>query len=184
MTTDKGWILTYTGKQFWPLNPRIEDIDIVDIAHALSNICRFTGHVREFYSVGEHSLRSIFYVPEYLKLTMLLHDASEAYLCDVSRPVKHAPGMEAYRAAEKRLQDMIGERFDIASFADPLVHETDNRMLMTERRDLMSRNYSQWSVDARPYLLVIEPKPPKLIERLFLEAYEALTNCTVSGAVR
>lgn len=172
-----GWIVTYTGKKFYPLNPRIEDIDIQDIAHALSNICRFTGHVRSFYSVAQHSLLAAQYAPNWLKLSMLLHDASEAYLCDLSRPVKHAEGkngpvMAAYLGFEARLQALVGERFGV-SFDDPLVHEIDNRMLMTERRDLINVQH-EWSAGNKPpYLSEIIPMAPGEAEQAFLRAVRA-----------
>jgi len=157
--TTTGWIVTYTGKRFFPLAPRIEDLDIVDIAHALSNQCRFTGHCREFYSVAQHSILAAYHAPAWLKLTMLLHDASEAYLCDMSRPVKHSPGLSAFRAAEDAVQRLVGQRFGV-SFADPLVKQIDDRMLMTERRDLT--NVAQtWSAGhLPPFEEIITPLAP------------------------
>lgn len=170
---DNNWIMTYSGRQFYPLSPRIEDISILDIAHALSNICRFTGHVREFYSVGEHSLRAAQQAPQYLKLAVLLHDASEAYLNDLSRPVKHSAALVGYRAAEKHLQDMIGLKFGV-EFTDPLIHEIDNRMLMTERRDLMPASARSWNIEQWPYADIIHPAPNESVECHFLEMYENL----------
>ena len=170
---EQGWIVTFTGRRFYPLAPRIEDLNIEDIAHALSNICRFTGHCRQFYSVAQHSLLASQYAPDWLKLSMLLHDASEAYLCDVSRPVKHAPGMAAYRAAEQRLQNLIGQRFGVF-FDDAWVHTIDNRMLMTERRDL-TNTAQTWSVDnLPPYEEVIVPMAPVQAELAFLRTAELL----------
>jgi uncharacterized protein len=89
MSTRTGdWIQTYTGKQFWPLSPLPEDIVIEDIAHALSMQCRFGGHVRTFYSVAQHSVHvSLLVEPQYA-LWGLLHDAAEAYLVDLPRPIK------------------------------------------------------------------------------------------------
>src|SRR5271165_7548492 len=82
------WIQTYTGRVMYPLDPRPEEINIIDIAHALSNLCRFTGHVRTFYSVAEHSVRVSQHCDPKDALWGLLHDASEAYLADMSRPMK------------------------------------------------------------------------------------------------
>lgn len=169
-----GWIVTYTGKQFWPLNPRIEDLDIVDIAHALSNMCRFTGHCRSFYSVAQHSVIAAYHAPVWLELSMLLHDASEAYMCDLSRPVKYAPGLEGYRTAEHRLQSLIGQRFGV-SFDDPLVKQIDDRMLMTERRDLMTFSHEWSSKHLPPFDNIIEPWAPAVAEKAFLRlAYELI----------
>ena len=171
MDSDHSWIMTFSGKRFYPLAPRIEDIDIVDIAHALSNICRFTGHVRSFYSVAQHSVLCAQYAPDRLKLALLLHDASEAYLCDVARPVKHAPGMAPYRAAEQHLQTLIGQRFGV-SFEDSIIHDIDNRMLMTERRDLMDCTQT-WSVgNLAPYPEPIRPMQPAQAELALLWALE------------
>ena len=89
-----GWITTYTGQHFYPLDPRPHEVNMLDIAHALSMICRFNGHTQFFYSVAEHSIRCAYHAHEQwpdrieLQLAALLHDASEAYLCDIPRPVK------------------------------------------------------------------------------------------------
>jgi uncharacterized protein len=146
MKTD--WILTYTGKHFFPLEPNCEDIDILDIAHALSNICRFTGHCREFYSVAQHSVM----VAELLwnqhldyemALAGLLHDASEAYLIDVARPVKHSPDFEFYRTAEAKLQNVINDCFNCDGYKNQ-IKGADSIMLATEAYFLMPdcRNWS------------------------------------------
>src|SRR5574342_1090607 len=95
-----GSIITYTGRLFWPLSPRLEDINILDICHALSNQTRFTGHTREFYSVAQHSCLVSDLLPEKFKLDGLLHDASEAYLMDLARPVKELEQMTFFREAE------------------------------------------------------------------------------------
>jgi hypothetical protein len=170
---DSGWIVTYTGKQFYPLNPRIDDICIEDIAHGLSNICRFTGQVSTFYSVAEHSCRATMATKEkWLRLALLLHDASEAYLCDISRPVKHHPDMAFYREAEKCLQAMIGQKFGV-EFSDPLIHEIDDRMLMTERRDLMPPSMP-WGIHQQPYDSKIVPLHPVQAEYWFLGLFRTL----------
>jgi hypothetical protein len=165
---DSGWIVTYTGRRFYPLAPRIEDIDIEDIAHALSNMCRFTGHCRQFYSVAQHSILAAYHAPAWLKLAMLLHDASEAYLCDLSRPVKHSPGLAAYRAAEDRLQQLVGQRFGVV-FDDPMVKQIDDRMLMTERRDLTDASQPWSSHHLPPYEEIIYPLSPGTAKEVFLD---------------
>lgn len=106
-----SYIRTFTGIKFTPLSPRLEDIDIRDIAHALSNLCRFTGHTPVFYSVAEHSvLVSKLVEPKYA-LGALLHDASEAYLNDIAGPIK--PFFPEYVKAEKKLQDLIHLKWTI-----------------------------------------------------------------------
>lgn len=91
------WMITYTGRKFWPLDPLAEEVHIEDIAHALSVICRFGGHTQEFYSVAQHSCLVADLVATKTQdkltlLTALLHDAAEAYTGDVIRPIKkHQP---------------------------------------------------------------------------------------------
>lgn len=109
-----SWIQTYSGQRFDPINPDPAAIRSVDIARALSMVCRYTGHVRRFYSVAEHSCHLYDQVRERSLATRryaLLHDASEAYIADVSRPVKpHLPG---YQEIEARLMAAILARYDV-----------------------------------------------------------------------
>lgn len=150
MRTDKNWIETVSGKQFWPTDPRWCDVDIVDIAHALSNICRFTGHTRKFYSVAQHSVRVMKalgegWSPE-LQLWALLHDASEAYIMDLSRPIKYLPELEEYRKIESNLERFIFNRFDLWGTRPEIVKLADNALLKQERKELMVHLH-RWSVD-------------------------------------
>jgi hypothetical protein len=137
-TKQCGTIVTFSGKQIDPLNPDPASINITDIAHALSNQCRFTGHVREFYSVAEHSIRCIDLVPQEDQAWALMHDASEAYLSDIARPVKYQLGLgDIYREAEETLMVVIAERFGLPWPMPESVHEADDIMLRSEQRDLM-----------------------------------------------
>jgi uncharacterized protein len=154
------WMQTFTGKRFWPLDPRPEDFDLEAIAHALSNLCRFGGHTRTLYTVGEHSVR-VSYVTEVLLdevrapkhgavyldeetteaalilLGALFHDATEAYLLDMPRPLKvHLPDYRTiYDGVDRALAGAFG--LDVASFHSPLVKRADDILLATEARDLM-----------------------------------------------
>ena len=105
-------IQTYTGRKFFPVAPRAEDIEILDVAHALSMLCRYTGHTKQFYSVAQHSVLVSRIVPPQDAAWGLLHDASEAYLCDVARPIK------PYRLLEQRLMVQVAGRFDL-TYAEP-----------------------------------------------------------------
>lgn len=129
------YIRTYTGKKFYPLAPRAEDVDIVDIAHALSMKCRFTGHTREFYSVAQHS----FYVSELCKpphkLWGLMHDAAEAYLPDVATPVKNQ--IPHFREIEDKVLRVIASAIGLEYPMPPDVKKWDSFMLSVEKRDLM-----------------------------------------------
>lgn len=170
------WIQTYTGKQFWPLEPRGEDIDILDIAHALSNLCRYGGHVEEFYSVAQHCVLVSDTVPAEFALYGLLHDASEAYLIDVPRPIKHSLGMEAYRAAEKKLQTEIYFHFYLGANEPTEVKTADTQLLRTEQRDLMKPAPAAWK-DYRVGALEmkIEPWTPRAASVTYLQRYAQLT---------
>jgi uncharacterized protein len=132
-----GWIQTYTGKKFWPLEPRVEEVDIEDIAHALSNLCRFAGHVTQFYSVAQHSVIVSEQCPFGAKLWGLLHDAPEAYMVDLPQPIKHDPTMRGYRVAEEHLMRCIGQRFALTRWTPEAVSRCDRLALCAERRDLL-----------------------------------------------
>jgi hypothetical protein len=137
---DCDWIRTFTGKRFYPLQPRLQDIDIADIAHALSLQCRFTGHCKRHYSVAEHSLIVASLVPEEQQMQALLHDASEAYLTDVPRTLKRLPEYAFYREAEKRLQALIYEYFDCDPEDAPVLKKADVAALGLE---------AYWLLDVR-----------------------------------
>src|SRR6266540_3927135 len=129
-----SWIQTYpTCQQFDVTLVDSEKIDIRDIAHALSMQCRFGGHCAWHYSIAQHSL----YVARrfdnlHLRRYALLHDASEAYLVDVPRPIKNLDGMYAYRQMERLLQEKIYQKFGLGGGHMPqAVQLVDNLMLMT-----------------------------------------------------
>jgi hypothetical protein len=169
------WIQTFTGKQFWPLDARPEGVCIEDIAHALSNLCRFGGHCREFYSVAQHSVLVARHSVEYNTKQCLLHDATEAYLVDVPRPIKKS--LPEYQVIEEHLARVIGERFGIVlNTLDQYTHLADECALRTERRDLMATPPRPWAEDnrAQPWPEKITPWPPKKAERVFLAAAKKL----------
>ncbi len=169
-----NWILTFTGKRFHPMAPKVEDLCIEDIAHALSNNCRFTGHVRSYYSVAQHCVLASHLVPEEHALAALLHDASEAYLSDLARPVKRHRDMQSYRDAEQVLESCIMSRFNVDIYHEE-VKKVDNKLLCTERRDLMPVAAS-WPTDEKDcYPTKILPCSPREAELRFLARYEMLT---------
>lgn len=104
-------IQTISGKMVDPFAMRPEDLSVPDIAHALSQLCRFTGHTSRFYSVAEHSVHVSYLVPGHFALAALLHDASEAYLNDIAAPIKARPDFAFYRAAEDRLLALVLRHF-------------------------------------------------------------------------
>lgn len=166
------WMQTYTGKQFWPLDPRPEEVCIEDIAHALSNQCRFAGHVQKFYSVAQHSVLVSRAVSKEYELWGLLHDASEAYLVDLPRPVKRYVG--GYQLAESRLMAIICERFGLKIGMPYAVREADERALMTEKRDLMPNSPAKWKEQAEPFPYTIVPWTPEIACVTFLQTARTL----------
>lgn len=162
------WMQTYTGRAFYPLEPIASDIDPVDIAHALSLLCRYGGHVRRFYSVAEHCvLMSDAVAPEHA-LWALLHDATEAYMGDLIRPLKLA--MLTYRTAEDRLMSVICARFGLDPVCPAEVKAADNRILRDERDALLGAPPLPWSsIEEVPALgVVIEGLAPVVAEHRFL----------------
>ena len=138
-----SFITTVSGKLFDPLNPEENLIDIDDIAHALSLICRYNGHTRFFYSVAQHSLACAKEAEQRelgkdIILGCLLHDASEAYLSDVTRPVKE--NLPYYLDIEGILQNMIWKYFirsELSSDDRKVIFEIDDAMLSMEFYQLM-----------------------------------------------
>lgn len=144
-------ITTHTGGRFDILDPKVEDINIEDIAHALSMQCRFNGHCSQFYSVAQHSVRvaSLLYDAGHgdrTTLRGLIHDATEAYLGDVITPLKDQ--LPQYREIEERVNSVIEFRFNL--FAENpeekgLVKQADTAMLLAEARDLMPKTDLTWT---------------------------------------
>jgi hypothetical protein len=146
------WMQTYTGRCVrLDVAPTAADIDPDDIVEALSRICRFNGHVVvEHYSVAAHSLLVADQLPDHLKLAGLLHDAHEAYVGDMTSPMKAALGLAAdvHRKLAYWFDQAIAERFgfDVALFDHPDVHTADLRALATEKRDIMATPPHPWTI--------------------------------------
>lgn len=134
------WIITQSGKRFHPFEPRIDELDIEDIAHSLSLICRWTGHCPFHYSVAQHSVLMAGWAMEKghspaCQLGCLLHDGAEAYLNDLNRPIKHRLGeFSPYNQAEARIQRLIEERWCAPGIRldMPTIKSLDNQVLRAE----------------------------------------------------
>jgi uncharacterized protein len=175
------WQQTYSGVMFWPLDPRPEEILLEDIAHALSLQCRFAGHIREFYSVAQHSVQAAwclrseaFGEPRLALLTALFHDASEAYLVDLPRPLKRYSELgQRYTEVEDRLMEVISKKFGFEWPLPDILKLIDTRLLLTEKRDLYKvaqRAIKPWEDHGlKPYDFPITPWPPQVAERIFLQ---------------
>jgi len=136
-----SYILTYKHKEFYPLDPKTQDIDIEDIAHALSMLCRANGHFKHFYSVGLHSINCAneAIARGYSKnvvLGCLLHDGSEAYLADITRPVKKH--LHKYLEIEDKLQSKIFEKWipSLTEEEKKQIFEIDDAILYYEFTEL------------------------------------------------
>lgn len=168
---DSEWIITYTGRKFWPLSPLPEDVCIRDIAHALAMNCRWTGHVREFYSVAQHCVLVSQVVPMDVAMEGLLHDASEAYLSDIARPIKHTPDFTFYRRIEAKLEECIAEKFVLDYPMTNEIRQADTTMLWTEMRDLIKQCDATDTSVLPTYDFRIKPMQPKEAEAAFLKRF-------------
>ena len=165
-----NYIMTNSGVKFNVFSYGLDDINIFDIAHALSNMCRFAGHVKNFYSVAQHSILVSMFAsdPRY----GLLHDASEAYLLDIPSPIKRSQAFSEYRDIERKLQRSIYERFGLSADSEPSdVHVADQRVCATEIQQLLHHSFD---FQYEPYLTEIIAMSPKEAERAFIERFITL----------
>ena len=169
------WMQTFTGLAFWPLDPRSEDVCVEDIAHGLSLVCRFAGQCQFFYSVAEHSWLVASQVPPEFRLQALLHDATEAYIGDMVRPLKQ--GLPQYRQIEADIWGAIAQRFDVPFQLAPCVKAADNRVLLAERDCLLRKPPIPWywSKGLTPAPVSIVCLSPRAAEAEFLAAFKEYT---------
>jgi len=182
MIKPKPFIETYTGKKFYFTDPEPDMIDIRDIAHSLSLQCRFMGHVETFYSVAEHSVAVSCIVDKENALVALLHDAAEAYLSDIPRPIKKL--LPQYMELEEQVSQAIYSKFFLnvshESWKD--VKDADNTQLKTEAKYLLSSQGKDWIGDYPtkgrkgkvPNCLA-----PIHAEALFLRSFEEITGTKI-----
>lgn len=180
-----GPICTATGRVFWPLDPRPDEVSLEDIAAALSRLCRFGGHCRVFYSIAQHSVHVAALVharAPHAALWGLMHDAAEAYLLDIPGPVKHSPTMAPYREAEAALKVVIAAAFRLPEQIPDEVRWADRVMFATETRDLMTACRPEfWAPDEAPRVEAITAWPPERAEAEFLAAYCRLSQFQPGG---
>jgi 5'-deoxynucleotidase YfbR-like HD superfamily hydrolase len=205
MTTRNGdWFQTFTGRKFYVFDPRIDDIDLEDIAHSLANTCRFNGHTWSFYSVAQHSIHACNVFGDLVEgtefeynhrayLCALLHDATEAYVGDLIRPIKRS--LPDYKVAERNIWTCILKKFglwetwhlqgtrDRTLFVSNLVKQADDIMLATERRDLLVKKGPDdeplvWRVEVQvePTAMRVAPRAPGLSKAIFLKLFEELQS--------
>ncbi|MFC0243651.1 phosphohydrolase [Rhodopseudomonas telluris] len=168
------WLQTYSGRPFWPLDPRSEDVEIQTIAHALSLQCRYGGHCIRFYSVAEHSVLLSEVAPPPYRLAALLHDAAEAYMVDVPRPLKLM--LNGYAEAEDAILAVIGKTFGVTPDEFAAVREIDKAILGDEVAQNLAPSHKPWSYIGRPLGVRLHCWSPVEAEQQFLHAFDQLTK--------
>lgn len=182
------WIETYTGLPFSPLKPEIEKINIIDIAHALSNQCRYSGHVAHFYSTAQHCCLLADYVIAKRNgtpldaLQILLHDGAETYLVDMPRPIKQF--MPQYRKWDHDITMLIRSWAGYGSEPVPDWQDlVDSGIVNDERDQLMSDSGLDWEHRAAALGIYIEPWLPRMAEQQFLIRYAKYASA-VHGSIQ
>lgn len=170
--------ITVSGRVLDLERPRAEDIDVGDVACGLSRTCRYYGQVRQFYSVAQHCLLVEQAADDDLKMAALLHDASEAYLGDVSRHLKHSEYLRGYRVIEERWVDTVNRRFRLdlsedqvhrIKLADDLVAVVERTVLrrgepFVRDRDVPEAVLDRWvRQDLEELLALAERLPDKIL---------------------
>lgn len=192
MTADEdfrqGYFMhTISGQKFWPYDPRPAEVDIEVIAHHLAMQCRFNGAVRDFLSVAEHSWHCSFLGPASEALERLLHDAAEAYVGDIIRPLKMQPGfVQEYRRLEFRVERVIAQRFNLrypwpesVKIADEIVVRREVEDLVPcDTSDLPALNEGEWAIQQLGYVprIRFENWSPIMAKQRFLERFHELSE--------
>lgn len=164
--TNGSHITTYSGLEYNILEPKLETVNIYDIAHALANSCRYNGHCNQFYSIAEHCVHVSYQVPEKDALAGLLHDASEAYVGDMVKPLKKF--MNYFKEIEDKNVNIIYHRFGLEPKEPDSVKEADYKMLLTEQRQLFNKRNENIKHPVSAYEMKIHCWEPKFAEIAFL----------------
>ena len=175
------WIQTYTGRKAHPFNLAPDEIDIEDIARSLSRIVRFNGHTAGpwGYSVAQHSVLVSLAVPAADALWGLLHDAHEAYMGDVTSPLKSAlrvqqGSLRHFADVERAASEAVAKSFGLPWPPPASVRHADDVLLATEARDLCPGNW----IDGLPAPLerTIRAWTPMGAEKQFLARFAELST--------
>jgi hypothetical protein len=167
-------IVTASGLYFDILETTPDMVCIEDIAHATSQGNRFTGHPKFPYPVSQHSRLGSYLVPPKYAMRFLLHDASEAYLGDMNRPLKHfTPAGDEYRKVEKRIQGLIYNKFGLSEVEPDIIHDIDNQMLYAEKAEIMPPTpwKTKWSSDQKIADVKIVETSFRVNKALFLDRF-------------
>jgi 5'-deoxynucleotidase YfbR-like HD superfamily hydrolase len=171
------WIETYTGKKVDVFSAKPEDISILDIAHALSMLCRFNGHLKRFLSVAEHCVATSRWCRSELALVGLLHDAAEAYLSDAPAPIKMLLG--DFKGIDSYLTTVILKKFKLPPKIPQEIKELDRRLCVAEATD-SGMDVKSWNDKRYPLSASALYKPfywtPEEAESQFLNRFFELTK--------
>jgi 5'-deoxynucleotidase YfbR-like HD superfamily hydrolase len=181
-----NYISTFKGNRFYPLEQKIDKIDIEDIAHGLAYQCRFNGQTNQFYSVAQHSVMVAKMVPKHMQLAALLHDASEAYVGDMVKPLKML--LPEYSLIEEAVTNLIADQFSLERGfnAKAEIKLADMTALATEKRDLMPYSNEDWSylVGFNPLSEIIKPLHPGDAKNAFLNTWNRINNASTSQVLQ
>lgn len=175
------WMQTFTGRQFWPLDPRPEEVDILDIAAHLSKICRYNGACDWHYSVAQHSIYVSYQLAPEHALAGLLHDATEAYCCDIHRPLKR--GLTGYAEIERDVWLAIAARFGLPVDLPEEVHAADDAVLLAEKAQIMRPSPAPWDVPGTPAPIRVSRWTDDQAREAFLARYAVLIKARETAAM-
>lgn len=167
------WMPTFSGITFWPLDPKASEVNIVDIAHALSMTCRYAGHTKKFYSVAEHSVWVSKFVPPKHALWGLMHDAAEAY-ADIPSPIKKY--LTGWKDIEKRIMDTICIKYNMEFEEPPDVKRIDLAILSDERNLVMNPSDKEWGITKEILGADLQCLNPTEAKVLFLNRFKEITG--------
>ncbi len=175
MSADRGpWMRTRSRGRFYPMDPRPEEMNILDLASGVARECRYGGQIEGWLDVAQHSIHVASILPDHLKLQGLMHDTPEGLIHDMTRPNKMT--LPDYRALEDRVWRAVSTRFGLPYGLDPMVKQADDAVLMAERNFLFPEDKDIWSVRAEPADIRIQDWDYRESERRFLEMFHDLTK--------
>ncbi|AWL12785.1 uncharacterized protein HMF8227_02333 [Saliniradius amylolyticus] len=165
---------TYSGDYLDLSGPDVSALTVNDIAHSLSNQCRFNGHCQAFYSVAQHSVLVSQIVPRELQYDALFHDAAEAVTGDMTHPIKRM--LLDFQALEDEVEEALFAQLGVTTPLDPAIKQADLILLATERRDLMAEQTLPWAMleGVEPLSEVISPWTPEQAKQRFQARYNQL----------
>jgi 5'-deoxynucleotidase YfbR-like HD superfamily hydrolase len=176
------WISLLSGGRFNYNKPEDSDVTIDDIASALSNVCRYSGHLPRFYSVAQHLVNTSYIVPPEHAFTALMHDTAEAFTNDLPTPLKWA--LPIFKELEVKIEGAMSKKFGFEYPYPPSVKEADTVMLILEKLYVKEDTsvwplYEKWTPEAveiyRP-LVDLDSWQPRRAKREFMERFEELTG--------